>query len=55
MELLEEEIKVFNGLTPIIRPRWLSTPENRASKRHSSATAYFETKAEAKKALRNRL
>ena len=55
MELLEGEIRVFNGLNPITKPRWLSTPENRATKRHGSATVYFETKVEAKKALRNRL
>ena len=55
MELLQEEIKVFNGLNPITKPRWLSTPENRASKRHGSVTVYFETKAEAERALRNRL
>jgi DnaJ-class molecular chaperone len=55
MSLLEEEIKVYNGLNPISRPRWLSSPENRAIKKFGSAIIYFESKAEADRALRNRL
>ena len=32
MDLLEEEIKVYNGLTPISKPKWLSSSKNRAKK-----------------------
>jgi hypothetical protein len=55
MKLLEEEIKVYNGLNPISQPRWLSSKENRDQKMHGSVVVYFESKAEAEKALRNRL
>ena len=55
IKLLEEEIKVYNGLNPINQPRWLSSKENRDNKMHSSIVVYFETKAEAEKALQNRL
>ena len=55
MQLLEEEIKVYNGLNPIIRPRWLSSLENRREKKHGSVVVCFESKPEADKALRNRL
>jgi hypothetical protein len=55
MTLLEEEIKLYNGLNPINRPRWLSSKENREKKLHGSVVVYFETKNEAEKALRNRL
>ena len=55
MQLLEEEIKVYNGLNPIIMPRWLSSLKNRREKKHSSVIVCFESKPEADKALRNRL
>ena len=55
MKILEEEIKVFNGLTPISTPRWLSSSENRAKKQFGSAIVSFETKSEADRTLRNRL
>ena len=55
MTLLEEEIKVYNGLNPISRPYWLSSSENRAKKQYGSAVVSFETKNEADRALRNRL
>ena len=55
MKLLEDEIKTYNGLNPISQPRWLSSKENRDKKMHGSVVVYFESKAEAEKALRNRL
>jgi hypothetical protein len=55
MTLLEEEIKVFNGLNPVTKPRWLSSKDNRDHKKHGSVAVYFETKEEADRALRNRL
>ena len=55
MQLLEEEIKVFNGLNPVSKPSWLSSAENRAKKQYGSAIVAFETKTEADKALQNRL
>jgi predicted Zn-ribbon and HTH transcriptional regulator len=55
LDLLEEEIRIFNGLNPIIKPNWLSSIENRKIKKHASAIISFETKAEAEKAIRNRL
>jgi hypothetical protein len=55
LDFLEEEIKIFNGLKPIIKPNWLSSVENRKTKKHASVIISFETKAEADKALRNRL
>jgi hypothetical protein len=55
MDLLEEEIKVFNRLNPIIKPRWLSSKENREKKIHGSVVVYFKIKNEAEKALYNRL
>ena len=55
MDLLEEEIKVYNGLTPISKLKWLSSSENRAKKEYGSAIVPFETKAEADIVLRNRL
>jgi hypothetical protein len=55
MDLLQEEIQAFNGLNPITKPVWLSSPENRAKKMHGSVLLAFESKIEAEKALRNRL
>src|SRR5450432_3322417 len=55
LDLLEEEIRIFNGLNPVIKPNWISSIENRKTKRHASAIISFETKAEAEKAIRNRL
>src|SRR5271155_3670003 len=55
MSLLEEEIKVYNGLSLISKPKWLSSSENRAKNRFASAIIAFETEKEAEKALRNRL
>jgi hypothetical protein len=55
MDLLQEELQVFNGLNPITKPVWLSSPENRAKKMHGSVLLAFENKIEAEKALRNRL
>jgi hypothetical protein len=55
LDFLAEEIKIFNGINPIVRPNWLSSLENRKTKKHVSAIVSFETKAEADKALRNRL
>ena len=55
MTLLEEEIKVYNGLSLISKPKWLSSSENRAKNRFASAIIAFETEKEAEKALRNRL
>jgi hypothetical protein len=55
LDLLEEEIKIFNGLNPVIKPNWISSIENRKTKMHASAIISFETKAEADKAIRNRL
>jgi hypothetical protein len=55
LDFLEEEIKIFNGLKPIIKPNWLSSAENRKIKKHASVIVSFEIKAEADKALRNRL
>ena len=51
MQLLKQEIKVYNDLHPITKPRWLSSSENRAIKLHGSALISFESKAEADKAL----
>src|SRR5450755_4273433 len=55
LDLLEEEIRIFNGLNPVIKPNWISSIENRKTKRHASAIVSFETRAEAEKAIRNRL
>jgi tellurite resistance-related uncharacterized protein len=55
LDLLEEEIRIFNGLNPVIKPNWISSIENRKTKRHASAIVSFETKEEAEKAIRNRL
>ena len=55
MALLEEEIKVYNGLSPISRPKWLSSSENRAKNKYGSAIVSFETRTEVDRALRNRL
>ena len=55
MTILEEELKVFNGLTPISIPRWLSSSGNRAKNQYGSAIVSFETKSEVDRALRNRL
>jgi len=55
LEFLEEEIKIFNRINLVVRPNWLSSAENRKTKKHASAIIAFETKAEADKALRNRL
>jgi len=55
MTLLEEEIRTFNSLNPVTKPRWFSSRENRDQKKHGSVAVYFETKEEADRALRNRL
>jgi hypothetical protein len=55
LDFLAEEIKIFNRINPIIRFNWLSSLENRKIKKHVSAIVSFETKAEADKALRNKL
>lgn len=55
LDLLEDEIRTFNGLNPVSKPNWISSIENRRIKKHASAIISFETKAEADKAIRNRL
>src|SRR5213078_786302 len=55
MRLLEQEIKDYNGLCPVTRPRWLSSRATRAAKKHGSVVVSFEIKSEAERALRNRL
>src|SRR5450432_3670498 len=55
LDLLEEEIKTFNGLNPVIKPYWISFIENRKTKMRASAIVSFETKEEADRAIRNRL
>ena len=55
LDLLEEEIRIFNGLNPVIKPNQISSIENRKTKRHASTIVSFETRAEAEKAIRNRL
>jgi predicted Zn-ribbon and HTH transcriptional regulator len=55
LDLLEEEIRIFNGLNPVTKPNWISFIENKKTKRHASAIVSFETKEEAEKAIRNRL
>src|SRR5450432_1804182 len=55
LDLLEEEIKIFNGLNPVIKSNWISFIENRKTKRHASAIVSFETEVEVDKAIRNRL
>ncbi|KAL1952666.1 hypothetical protein VTO42DRAFT_4548 [Malbranchea cinnamomea] len=52
MELLRQEIEVFNsGFSPIA-VSWISSAENRASKMHGSVILSFDTKETAAKALR---
>ena len=55
MELLKQEIEIFNsGLSPIA-VNWISSAENRASKMHGSVVLSFDSKEMAAKALKQRL
>jgi hypothetical protein len=55
LDFLQEEIRIFNRINPIIKPNWLSSAENKKTKKHASVIIAFETKAEADITLRNRL
>jgi hypothetical protein len=54
LELLKEEIKTFNGISPLA-VNWISSKENREVKKHGSIVISFDNEAEAQKALKNRL
>lgn len=55
MQLLKQEIEIFNsGLSPIA-VNWISSAENRASKMHGSVVLSFDSKEMAAKALKQRL
>lgn len=57
MDLVISEIATFNkGLTPIGRPYWLTSEENRLSGQFLGSVAVaFPTESQAKKAIQNRL
>lgn len=56
MTLLQEEIETFNkGLALVTLPHWLSKPENRLGKKHSSVVIAFATQELATKAERSKL
>ena len=54
LDLLKEEIKIFNGIDPVA-VNWLSSSQNREQKKHASIVIAFDNKASAQKALKNQL
>ena len=55
MNLLQNEIEIFNHLSLATTSIWISKAENRQGKMHSSAILAFKSAEDAKKALRTRL
>ena len=54
LDLLKEEIKIFNGIQPLA-VNWISSISNRENKKHASIVISFDNEAEAQKALKNKL
>ena len=54
LDLLKEEIKIFNRIDPVA-VNWLSSSQNREQKKHASIVIAFDNKASAQKALKNQL
>ena len=54
LDLLKEEIKIFNRIQPVA-VNWLSSSQNREQKKHGSIVIAFDNKAYAEKALKNQL
>ena len=54
LELLKQEIEIFNGIHPLA-VNWLSTSQNRQLKKHGSIVIAFDTEAAAQKAAKQRL
>ena len=55
MALVVDEIKTFNGLTPIGTPYWLTPAEKRRDQQARSVAVTFATEEEASRAIRQRL
>ena len=56
MQLLKDDLELFNqGLKLVTLPQWLSQPQVRQEKRHSSVVLALKTKEEVTQALRKRL
>jgi hypothetical protein len=54
MKLLKQEIETFNGFYPI-NVYWISSAENRQSKKHGSVVVSFDSKEIVNKVLKQRL
>lgn len=54
LDLLKQEIITYNGIQPIA-VNWLSSIQNRGSKKHASIVLAFDTEAAAQKAIKNKL
>jgi len=54
LDLLHEEIKIFNGIQPLAI-NWLSSEKNRETKNHASIVISFDNEAAAQRALKNKL
>src|SRR5438034_7550986 len=54
LDLLKQEIEIYNGIQPIAI-NWLSTSQNRQEKMHASAVIAFDSEEAAQKALKKRL